>query len=425
MAANAANGPLCELRRLVVEFPQPHGPPRRVLEDVDLEVRAGEVLALLGPSGCGKSTILRVLAGLLAPTGGEVRFRGAPLRGVNPAVGFMFQGAALFPWMTVARNVSEVLRAAGTPPAEVPARTERALRLVGLAEVADAYPRELSGGMKQRVGTARALSLEPELLFMDEPFSQVDALTAEALRAEILDIWAAAERRPSAIVLVSHDIPEVVYMADRIVVLDANPGRVRAVIDDPLPRPRDYRSPGLAQLVDRLHDVITGMEMPDVPAGGAPVEALPDASAGDVIGLVEYLDARGGREDVFRIAAETDSRFDRTINAVNAAELLDLVDTPRRAVVLAPLGQRFVRAPDAERRAIWRERLLGLGLFRQVQDAIARSPGGRVERDFVLELIAVAAPREDFEAVFERFVSWASYGGLFVHDAAAQVLTAP
>ncbi|WP_242342196.1 ABC transporter ATP-binding protein [Anaeromyxobacter terrae] len=421
----ATNGPLCELRKVVVEFPQPHGPARRVLEDVDLEVRAGEVLALIGPSGCGKSTLLRVLAGLLAPTRGEVRFRGAPLRGVNPAVGFMFQGAALFPWMTVARNVTEVLRAAGTSPAEIPARTERVLRLVGLAEVADAYPRELSGGMKQRVGTARALSLEPELLFMDEPFSQVDALTAEALRAEILDIWAAADRHPSAVVLVSHDIPEVVYMADRIVVFDANPGRVRAVIDDPLPRPRDYRSPGLTQLVDRLHDVITGMEMPDVPAAGAPVEALPDASAGEVVGLVEYLDARGGREDVFRIAAETDSRFDRTINAVNAAELLDLVDTPRRAVVLAPLGQRFVRAPDMERRAIWRERLLGLGLFRQVQEAIARSPAGRVERDFVLELIAIAAPREDFEAVFERFVSWARYGRLFVYDDAAQELAAP
>src|SRR5512139_893026 len=298
--------PLCELRRVGKVFPQETGAPLRVLEDVSIAIRAEEVVALLGPSGCGKSTILRILAGLTQPSTGEVLYHGASLRGLNPGIGFVFQSFALFPWMTVEQNVQAVLRAKGVPPGEAAARASQAIRSVGLAGFEDSFPRQLSGGMKQRVGMARAFSLDPEMLFMDEPFSQVDALTAEGLRAEVLDLWAAKDRSPSSIVMVSHDIKEVVYMADRIVVLDANPGRVRTVVENALPRPRDYRSPDLLRLVDRLHDVITGMEMPDVAPPPAAFEALPAALPGEILGLLEYLDARGGREDVFKIAGDTD-----------------------------------------------------------------------------------------------------------------------
>jgi NitT/TauT family transport system ATP-binding protein len=263
------------------------------------------------------------------------------------------------------------------------------------------------------------------MLFMDEPFSQVDALTAESLRAEVLDVWAPRDRNPKSIVMVSHDIKEVVYMADRIVVLDANPGRVRTIVENTLPRPRDYRSPGLLQLVDRLHDIITGMEMPDVvEAEGAALafEPLPHAGGGEIEGLLEYLDARGGREDVFRIAADTDREFGQVITTTNAAELLGFVDTPHRTVVLSAEGARYVKASPAERKAVFREKLLELLLFQQVRDAIREAGSGHVDRDYVLELIALNLPSENFEGTFETFVNWARFGDLFSYDEASEVV---
>ena len=218
-------------------FERDGGKPLRVLEDITLDVRPNEVLALLGPSGCGKSTILRIVAGLIRATGGEVLYHGSPLEGVNPGVAIVFQSFALFPWLTVERNVAVVLRTLGLDEAAAREKARRAIRMVGLEGFREAYPRELSGGMKQRVGMARALAVDPEVLLMDEPFSQVDALTAQALRAEVLDIWDDRERNPSSILMVSHDIGEVAYMADRIVVLSANPGRIRTIVENTLPRP--------------------------------------------------------------------------------------------------------------------------------------------------------------------------------------------
>ena len=421
---------ICELRNVSIEFPQPRGAARKVLEDVSLAVNPEEVVALLGPSGCGKSTMLRILAGLTQPTRGEVRWHGRPLSGLSTDVGFVFQGFAIFPWMTVMENVEAALVAAGRPADETRRRSEQVVKLVGLTGAEEAYPRELSGGMKQRVGMARALSLEPEVLFMDEPFSQVDALTAESMRSELLDLWSEKEKHPRSIVLVSHDIKEVAYMADRIVVLDANPGRVRTVVVDDLPRPRDLRATALLSLVDRLHDVITGMEMPDAAPGEAPAPGtgpaampIPDAHPGEVVALLEYLDGRGGKEDVFRIASETNREFGKMIAIVNAAELLDFVDTPRRTVVLEPLGRRLVQAGAAERKAIWRERILGLGLFQRVLETISRSERGRIPRELVLEMIAIELPQEDYDAVFDRLVAWGRYGDAFAYDDAGETLS--
>ena len=216
--------PILELRGVQKSFDRGTGVPLRVLEDIDLEIRPNEVVALIGPSGCGKSTILRIFAGLIEPTQGAGAATGArKLSGLNSSVAIVFQSFALYPWMTVEANVENVLIAKGLDKAEIQERTNNAIRMVGLAGFEEAYPRELSGGMKQRVGMARALSVNPEILFMDEPFSQVDALTAESLRAEVIDIWGDRDRNPSSILMVSHDIKEVAYMADRIVVLSAQP----------------------------------------------------------------------------------------------------------------------------------------------------------------------------------------------------------
>jgi NitT/TauT family transport system ATP-binding protein len=416
---------LCEARGVSHDFTLPNGKPLRVLQDINLSIAANEVVALLGPSGCGKSTILRILAGLIKPTQGEVLHHGQVLKGLNPGVAIVFQSFALYPWMSVAENIRAVLRAAGLAAGEVVDRAERAIRLVGLAGFEEAYPRELSGGMKQRVGMARALAVTPEMLFMDEPFSQVDALTAESLRAEVLDIWAGKDRHLCSILMVSHDIAEVAFMADRIVILGANPGRVRTVVPNKLPRPRDYRSRELLGLVDQLHDIITGSELPDAPAAQVPSEAgllepLPEASTSEVVGLLEYLDARGGRRDVFRIARDTHREFGRVISVVKAAEMLNFVDTPRSMVTLEPEGKHFVQASPEERKKIWKQQLLKLHLFQEVFEVLQRQPQHEVEREFVLETIIMRMPQENYERIFNTFIRWARFGDLFSYDETAE-----
>ncbi|MFI5183146.1 MAG: nitrate/sulfonate/bicarbonate ABC transporter ATP-binding protein [Vicinamibacteria bacterium] len=413
------DAPICELRGVQKSFDRGGGKPLRVLEDINLAIRPNEVVCLIGPSGCGKSTILRIFAGLIRPTRGEVLHHGEKLGGLNPGVAIVFQSFALFPWMTVEGNVETVLRATGLAEKEVRDRTRHAIQLVGLAGFERAYPRELSGGMKQRVGTARALSVDPELLFLDEPFSQVDALTAEGLRAEILDIWYDTERNPSSILMVSHDSREVVYMADRIVVLSANPGRVRTVLDNTLPRPRDARSNEFLRMVDKVHDIITSTELPDVTVTTAEasvgldlLEPLPSAQSGDILGLLEFLEGQGGSSELFQVAAQTRVPFERVLNSVKGAEMLDLVDTPRRLVVFTPLGQRFVRADMDERKKIWRDQLLQLRLFRIVKD-LMELRGGDVSKDEVVQEISTRLPMEDPEVTFGTIVAWGRFGELF------------
>jgi NitT/TauT family transport system ATP-binding protein len=419
---------LCELRGVSHQFVQPNGTPLRVLDGIDLTIRAGEVVTLLGPSGCGKSTVLRILAGLIAPSQGEVFCHNEPLRGLNAGVAIVFQSFALYPWMTVLGNVEVVLRAVGLSAEEARARAAGVVKTVGLSGFEEAYPRELSGGMKQRVGIARALSVNPEILFMDEPFSQVDALTAESLRAEVIDIWMGRETNPASVLMVSHDIREVVYMADRIVLMGATPGHIITIVEDRLPRPRDYRSPEFLALVDRLHEAITSHELPDVAEAAAPgalvpesgrpgaMEPIPNVTTSRIIGVLEYLDGRGGREEVFRIAADTHTEFGNLIAVVKAAELLNFVDTPKQMVILDADGIRFVRADAEGRKAIWREQLLKLRLFRDIHDALKREPGGEIDGDLVIEALALGMPQENPERTFKTFVRWARFGNLFFYD---------
>jgi len=419
---------LCEARGVSHKFTLPSGQQLLVLDNVTLVVKPDEIVALLGPSGCGKSTILRILAGLIRPTRGEVLYHEQPLTELNPGAAIVFQSFALYPWLTVAQNIEVVLTAAGMRDEDVKARSDQVIRLVGLAGFEGAYPRELSGGMKQRVGMARALAVDPEILFMDEPFSHVDALTAESLRAEVVDIWAALDRNPSAILMVSHDIKEVVFMADRIVVLGANPGCVRTVIENGLPRPRDYRSTEFSELVDQLHEIITGHELPDeAPISTAPgmgqMEPLPEASTSEIIGLLEYLNARGGREELFRIASDTQREFGRMINIVEAAELLNFIDTPKRMVILDNPGKNLVQANAEGRQAIWRHELLKLRLFRTVHDALQREPSHLLTQDFVMETIILNLPGENYEKVFQTFVRWARFGNVFAYDDNSQTVT--
>jgi NitT/TauT family transport system ATP-binding protein len=263
---------------------------------------------------------------------------------------------------------------------------------------------------------------------MDEPFSHVDALTAEGLRAEVIDLWQPTDSNPSSILMVSHDIEEVVYMADRIIVLSSHPGRVRTVVQNKLPRPRDYRSRESQELVDYLHEIITGTEMPDVPKTAAPaartrIEPLPLTTTSEVVGLLEYLDARGGSDDIFDLAAETDQEFGRMMAITKAAELLNFVDTPKQDIVLTAEGRRFVRADPEERKQIWREQLLKLRLFEDVYALLRQQPDQEVSADDVREMIIFAMPRENYDAMFDTMVRWARFGNLFAYEEDADRLS--
>ena len=423
--------PICELRGVQMRFPGPRGGVQRVLEDIRLEVRPDEILCLIGPNGSGKSTLLRLLAGLMPPTQGEVRHHGEKLDGLNPGVAMVFQSFALYPWMTVEENVRVVLRARDLPEGDVRERAHQAIRKVGLEGFEEAFPRELSRGTKQRVGVARALAVDPEILIMDEPFSQVDALTAEALRAEIIDIWADKERNPSAIVMVSQSIREALLMADRVALLSGSPGTLRTIVDVPMARPRDSRSPEFMKLVDHLHDIFTSAELPDVqvtaPIPSAAVqedqvEPLPQAQSGDILGLLEFLDAQGGTSDLFQVASHTHVPFERVLTTVKAAEMLDLVDTPKRAVLLTPLGKRFVNANMDDRKDLWRAQLLELRLFRVVQEMM-HLEDGELSEEALLQELATRLPMEDPEKTFETLVAWGRFGELFAYREERGVLT--
>jgi NitT/TauT family transport system ATP-binding protein len=426
---------LCAMRDVCHDFSQPSGQTLRVLDGITLEVRDHEVLALLGPSGCGKSTILRILAGLIHPTSGVIEQDGKALTGLNPQVAMVFQSFALFPWMTSRGNIQAALAPRNLSPEAQLARADEVIKLVGLTPFANSYPRELSGGMKQRIGIARGLAVDRELLFMDEPFSQVDALTAESLRSEVIDLWNSTDGNPRSVVMVSHDIKEVVYMADRIVVLSANPGRIRSVVENPLPRPRDYRSPDFLRLVDHIHDIITGHELPDHVESATPkpattakgkvpieLEPVPDARPGQIVGLIEYLAARRGQEDIFRIAAATGQEFGRIIHVVRAAELLDLVDTPKRIVALTPEGNHFATVDAAGRQRIFRDKCLELGIFRHIHDTLLKQESKSLEREYVDEIIVLQMPQEDHQRQFELLMTWGRFAGLFEYTEATDTI---
>ncbi len=421
--------PLAQAVRVSKDFGASRERGQVVLDDISLAVERGEVLCILGPSGCGKSTLLRILAGLIRPSSGEVLAFGKPLAGLHPNAAMVFQNSALFPWLTVDDNVAVGLNGKPFAPAEYPDRVRRAIDMVGLDGYEEAYPKELSGGMKQRVGIARALVGEPELLFMDEPFSALDVLTAEALRSEIYRLWSEGRTGLKAVVLITHLIEEAVVMGDRIVVLGTNPGRVRSIIRNHLPHPRDSRSREFLAMVDEIHRIVTHIQMPDEPeqppAAAAAAEAalretpvpLPDVELGQIFGVIEIVHDHGGEMDIFTLDEITVYDFNRTILIVKGAELLDLVDTPKNRVLLTPAGRDFVGADINGRKAILRRQLLELGTFRQLVKLLRRTAHHSLPEDIAKEQLAVMLPSQDPEAMFDILVKWGRYAELFGHNA--------
>ena len=295
---------IIEVSDVTKSYTSPDGSPLRVLDGISFELREGEIVALLGRSGSGKSTLLRCIAGLIAPSSGAVSYRGTVLNGANPGVAMVFQSFALLPWLTVRQNVELGLEARAVPPGERRRRAEQAIDRIGLDGFESAYPKELSGGMRQRVGFARALVVEPDALLMDEPFSALDVLTAQNLRTELLRLWAGQDFPTKAMLIVTHNIEEAVTLADRIFVLGSNPGRIRSEIQVPLPQPRDRNEARFQELVDGIYAIMTGpdqrapshvAETSTSVAERSPVESpLPEVTVGGMSGLIEILAGRGG-----------------------------------------------------------------------------------------------------------------------------------
>lgn len=429
LTATTSPPALAELRHVSKSFQAERSRELVVLRDIDLRVERGEVVCVLGPSGSGKSTLLRILTGLIPPTSGEVWCDGRPLHGIHPGAAVVFQSFALYPWLTVDENVRVGTSGKPFPPAEISARVQHVIDLVGLEGFEEAYPKELSGGMKQRVGIARALVGGPELLCMDEPFSALDVLTAESLRSEMYALWARGGTGLSSILLITHLIEEAVYLADRIVILSAHPGQVREVIQNRLPYPREYRDPAFLRLVDQIHAVITNIHLPDEapppavgPARPPRIAPLPAVSLGEVIGLIEIVHDQGDRADLFDLATALRLEFGHAILVTKAAELLGLIDTPEQDVVLTTLGRQLVQGDVNARKRLLHHQLTALGLFAYLRQLLERAPQQRLPTEVVTEQLILVLPSEDPDALFSTVVGWGRYAELIGYDSAGQVV---
>jgi len=393
------------------------------VQNINLSMKEGEFVALVGPSGCGKSTLLRIITGLNKPTSGVVLYRDNVLTGVNPHATIVFQTFALFPWLTVQKNVELALKVRGFPAEE---RTKRAVALldkVGLDGFENAYPRELSGGMRQKVGFARAMAVEPELLCLDEPFSALDVLSAEALRGELLELWTAGDIPTKAILLVTHNIEEAVTLADRIVVMGKEPGHVVADLTVDLPQPRHRKSPEFIAKMDLIYATLAGQTEPEsLEMGSAPGEpgrtrSLPDVHVGNLTGLLEALAEKpGDRADIYQLVEELKVDSDHLLLLTEAAELMGFATVAQGDINLTSLGQTFVDASILARKEIFATRIRRLPMFRWLLNMLEKADKHALEWDVIQSALELDFVPEEAENQVEVAVNWGRYAELLAYD---------
>src|ERR1700733_1175474 len=414
---------IIEGRQLEKCYAQPDGRQIQIIAPMDLSVESGAICALLGPSGSGKSTLLRILSGLTAPSSGKVLVHGRPLDGHTPNIGMVFQSFALFPWLTVLENVEAPLAARGLEHAERHRQAVKALAIVGLKGFENAYPKELSGGMKQRVGFARALAVEPEVLFMDEPFSALDVLTAESLRRELMELWINHQIPTKSIFLVTHNIEEAVLLADRVVVLATHPAKIRADFRISLPQPRDRKSAEFLIYVDYIYKVMTQPELDFGPVTKLPVprkpslQLLPHATAGGMAGLLEFLNDRGGKEDLYHLAEELLMEVDDLFPIVDEAVLLRFADSTQGDVQITPAGKEFADADIGTRKKLFRDAVLShVTLIQQIRNALERKSDRAVPLEFFRDVLDQHFSHDDVQRQLDTALNWGRYAEIFTYD---------
>ncbi|MGH9414288.1 MAG: nitrate/sulfonate/bicarbonate ABC transporter ATP-binding protein [Terriglobales bacterium] len=418
-------------------FPGPEGRRIEVISPTELAVYPEQILALLGPSGSGKSTLLRMLAGLAPPSSGTVLWHGAPLAGRVPNAAIVFQSFALFPWLTVQENVEAPLEARGLDAAARRARALRVLDTVGLDGFESAFPKELSGGMKQRVGLARALAVEPEVLFMDEPFSAVDVLTAENLRGELMDLWLQRKLPTKAIFLVTHNIEEAVLLADRVIVLGRNPGRIRADFAVSLPHPRDRKEARFTEYVDYIYTIMTRPEAELPPAPAVPGAAaarppaapsypmLPHALPGGISGLLELLADQGGHADLYQLADDLQMELDDLLPTLEAAALLGFVKLTEGDADITPAGRAFAAADILQRKELFRHAATEhVALLRLMEGTLRAKADHTMSEEFFRDLLDEHFSEAEVRRQLDTALNWGRYAELFDYDAETGLLTA-
>ena len=420
---------IVETREIEKYYVQPEGNRIEVIAPTNLAIYPEQILALLGPSGSGKSTLLRMLTGLVPPSSGEVLWHRFPQAQEQANVSIVFQNFALFPWLTVLENVEAPLAARGIGDVDRRKRALKILDTVGLDGFETAYPKELSGGMKQRVGFARALVVEPDVLFMDEPFSALDVLTAENLRGELLELWTSRKMPTRAIFMVTHNIEEAVLLADRMVVLGRNPGRIRAEVEVDLPRPRDRKSRRFLELVDHIYKVLTQPDVEHAPPTGPAArqqaarqtptyQMLPHARPGGIAGLLEILIDRGGKEDLYNLADELAMEVGDLLPIIDACSLLHFIRVQEGDVEITPEGKVFAEADILTRKSLFREAALQhVTLLKQIYNALRAKADGTLPDDFFSDILDEHFSAEEAEAQLQTAIHWGRYAEVFDYDA--------
>ena len=418
-----AKDAIIELRRIDMAFAKPSGEPFTVLHEINMTLHSGEILGLLGRSGSGKSTMLRIAGGLVRPTSGEALYRGSPLRGPAEGIAIVFQTFALFPWLTVVQNVEVGLDALGLPRGEARRRAEEAIDLIGLDGFQSAYPRELSGGMRQRVGFARAIAVKPDVLLMDEPFSALDVLTAETLRTDFLDLWVERQLPTKAVLMVTHNIEEAVLMCDRLMVLATNPDRIAAEIAVPLPRPRDRLNEEFGNIVDNVYAVLTARTVATIGAFKQAHEGLaqplPRASVNRMTGLIAILAAPpyDGRADLDTLASTLLLKTDELFPIAEGLHILEFAELNDGALKLTAAGRVFADSDTDGRKRLFREHLLRFvpltaHICRVLQERDGR-PAPRLRFEVELE---DHLNRHDAERTLRAATAWGRYAELYRYD---------
>lgn len=416
---------LIALENVTKSYLQPNGQTISILDAISLEIPTGEIVALLGPSGSGKSTLMRMIAGLIPPSTGQIKYHQRPLVGLNPGAAIIFQNFALYPWLTVLENVELGLKAKGEPLATRQKKALHMIDVIGLDGFENAYPKELSGGMRQRVGFARALAVEPELLCMDEPFSALDVLTAENLRIELLDLWLEKRIPTKTILIVTHGIEEAVMLADRILILGRNPGRVRADFPVKLAHYRDRKSPAFEALVDQVYRIITNPDQEDIQPILSPNQAkpktveksqsLPLVRIGAVAGFIELLEDRQG--DLYRLAQELLLELDDIVPIIEAAKMMKLLTLKEGDIYLTAMGKQFIEGDIDERKHLIRQSILdNIRLVQQIKRLLDANPSQRISEDLILEILEVNFSPEESKKQLKMAIDWGRYTELFGYD---------
>ena len=413
---------LLEVRNVKRSFPRGSGEELLVLDDVNMTLQEGEIVGLLGRSGSGKSTLLRLIAGLARPQGGSLTYMGAPIEGPAQGVTMVFQGFALFPWMTVLENVELGLEALGLPEAEIRSRALAAIDLIGLDGYESAYPRELSGGMRQRVGFARAVVVHPNILLMDEPFSALDVLTAENLRTDLIELWGNGKLPIKGIMLVTHNIEEAVLMCDRVLLFSSNPARVSAEVVIDLPQPRDRTSPQFEDYVDRIYVEMTAKRIERMRQAqsdtGTNME-LAHVSPNQISGLIEALAAPpyDGKADLPDIAYEQELEVDELFPVAEAMQLLRLAEVEGGDIKLTHMGKRFADSELNERKEIFSRAVMNhVPLAAHIRKVLDERTSHSAPKTRFLDELEDHMAEDTAEETLKTVVSWARFAELFSYD---------